>query len=44
MEQLRKHWDDGQVVEIMGVIAFSGFLSRCNYSMATPLDNAPLFR
>jgi alkylhydroperoxidase family enzyme len=41
MEQLRQHWDDGQVVEIMGVIAIFGFLNRWNDSMATPLENAP---
>jgi alkylhydroperoxidase family enzyme len=41
MEQLRQHWDDGQVVEIMGVIAMFGFLNRWNDSMATPLEDAP---
>ncbi len=41
MEQLRQHWDDGQVVEIMGVIALFGFLNRWNDSMATPLEDAP---
>jgi alkylhydroperoxidase family enzyme len=40
-ERLRKHWDDGQVVEIMGVIALFGFLNRWNDSMATPLEDAP---
>jgi alkylhydroperoxidase family enzyme len=41
MEQLRQHWDDGQVVEIMAVIALFGFLNRWNDSMATPLEDAP---
>jgi alkylhydroperoxidase family enzyme len=41
MGQLRQHWDDGQVVEIMGVIALFGFLNRWNDSMATPLEGAP---
>ena len=41
LEQLRHHWDDGQVVEIMGVIALFGFLNRWNDSMATPLEDAP---
>jgi alkylhydroperoxidase family enzyme len=35
--QLRQHWDDGQIVEIMAVIALFGFLNRWNDSMATPL-------
>lgn len=39
--QLRQHWDDGQIVEIMAVIALFGFLNRWNDSMATPLENAP---
>ena len=41
MNQLRQHWDDDQVVEIMGVIALFGFLNRWNDSMATPLEDAP---
>ena len=41
MEQLRQHWDDDLVVEIMGVIALFGFLNRWNDSMATPLEDAP---
>ena len=41
MAQLWQHWDDGQVVEIMGVVALFGFLNRWNDSMATPLEDAP---
>jgi hypothetical protein len=41
MEQLRQHWDDCQVVEIVGVVALFGFLNRWNDSMATPLEDAP---
>ena len=37
MEQLSQHWDDDQIVEILGVIALFGFLNRWNDSMATPL-------
>jgi alkylhydroperoxidase family enzyme len=40
-ERLRKYWDDGQVVEIMGVIALFGFLNRWNDSMATQLEDVP---
>jgi uncharacterized peroxidase-related enzyme len=35
---LRRHWDDGQIVEILGVVALFGFLNRWNDSMATQLE------
>jgi hypothetical protein len=39
--ELRKHWDDEQVVEIVGAISILGFLNRWNDTFATPLeDNA----
>lgn len=37
---LRRHWDDGEIVEILGVIALFGFLNRWNDSMATALEPA----
>ena len=37
-ERCRMHWDEGEIVEIMGVIALFGFLNRWNDSMATPLE------
>jgi len=37
-ENLRKHWDDGEIVEILGVIALFGFLNRWNDSMGTELE------
>jgi uncharacterized peroxidase-related enzyme len=40
--ELRKHWSDEQVVEIVGVIAMFGFLNRWNDTMATPLEEDPL--
>ncbi len=36
--RLREHWDEGQVVEILGVVALFGFLNRWNDSMATTLE------
>ena len=39
MEQVRAHWDEGQVVEIMAVVAMYGFLNRWNDSFATPLES-----
>lgn len=35
---LRKHWDDGDIVEIVGVVALFGYLNRWNDSMATTLE------
>ncbi|MBA2329656.1 MAG: carboxymuconolactone decarboxylase family protein [Flavisolibacter sp.] len=35
---LRKHWDDGEIVEILGVISLFGYLNRWNDSMATQLE------
>ena len=35
---LRQHWDDGEIVEILGVIALFGYLNRWNNSMATELE------
>jgi len=35
---LEQHWDAGEIVEILGVIALFGFLNRWNDSMATTLE------
>jgi uncharacterized peroxidase-related enzyme len=40
--ELRKHWSDDQVVEIVGVISMFGFLNRWNDTFATPLEDEPL--
>jgi uncharacterized peroxidase-related enzyme len=37
-KRLHEHWDDGDIVEILGVIALFGFLNRWNDSMATTLE------
>lgn len=37
--QLHDHWDDGEIVEITGVIALFGFLNRWNDTMATELEH-----
>lgn len=36
--QLRAHWDDGEIVEILGVIALFGYLNRWNDSMGTSIE------
>ncbi len=38
-ENLRKFWDEGEIVEILGVIALFGYLNRWNDSMATSLED-----
>jgi len=35
---LRKHWDEGEIVEILGVISLFGYLNRWNDSMGTTLE------
>ena len=37
-ENARKYWDDGEIVEIMGVIALFGYLNRWNDSMGTEME------
>jgi uncharacterized peroxidase-related enzyme len=39
--ELRKHWSENQVIEIVGVIALFGFLNRWNDTMGTPLEAEP---
>jgi uncharacterized peroxidase-related enzyme len=43
-ERLRAHWDEGQVVEIMGVVALFGYLNRWNDSMGSALEDLPRSR
>ncbi|MEL6674802.1 MAG: carboxymuconolactone decarboxylase family protein [Bacteroidota bacterium] len=37
-ERLREHWDEGEIVEILGVVALFGYLNRWNDSMGTQLE------
>ena len=39
--ELRRHWDDGEIVEILAVVGLFGFLNRWNDSMATDLEDVP---
>jgi uncharacterized peroxidase-related enzyme len=41
-EDLRRYWDDGEIVEILAVIGLFGFLNRWNDSMATDLEETPM--
>lgn len=37
-ERLRKHWPEGEIVEILGVVSLFGFLNRWNDSMGTEIE------
>jgi uncharacterized peroxidase-related enzyme len=40
-EELRKHYSEAEIVEILATVAYFGFLNRWNDSMATPLEEIP---
>ncbi len=40
--QMRKHWTEEQIVEIVAVISVFGFLNRWNDTMGTPLEDEPI--
>ncbi len=40
--KLRAHWSDGQIVEIVAMIALFGFLNRWNDTLATPIEGEAL--
>ncbi|MEE4361971.1 MAG: carboxymuconolactone decarboxylase family protein [Pseudomonadales bacterium] len=37
-EALHAHWDEGEIVEILGVVSLFGYLNRWNDSMGTVLE------
>lgn len=40
--ELKKHYSEAQIVDIVAVIALFGFLNRFNDTMATELESSPL--
>lgn len=40
--KLREYWSDGQIVEIVAMIALFGFLNRWNDTFATPIEDEAL--
>ncbi|WP_210545916.1 carboxymuconolactone decarboxylase family protein [Rhodoferax sp. PAMC 29310] len=40
-EQARLHWSDGEITEILAVVAMFAFLNRWNDTMGTSLEAAP---
>lgn len=41
MVEMKKHWTENQIVEILGAVCLYGFLNRWNDSMATELEDSP---
>lgn len=41
-ENARKFWNEGEIVEMMGVIALFGFLNRWNDSMGTQMEDGAI--
>ncbi len=41
-ENLRKHWDEGEITEITGVVALFGYLNRWNDSMGTEMESGAI--
>lgn len=41
-EKLRIHWNEGEIVEMLGVISLFGFLNRWNDSMGTEIENGAI--
>ena len=41
-DKMRLHWNDGEIVEILGVIALFGFLNRWNDSMGTEMEDGAI--
>ena len=39
---MREHWSEGQIVEILAVVSVFGFLNRWNDNLGTPLEPEPL--
>ena len=40
--RLHEHWDEGEIVEILGVVALFGYLNRWNDSMATTMEEGAI--
>ena len=41
-DNLRKYWDDGEIIEILGVVALFGYLNRWNDSMGTEMETGAI--
>jgi alkylhydroperoxidase family enzyme len=41
MTRMKQHWNEDQIVQILGAVCLYGFLNRWNDSMATSLEKSP---
>jgi alkylhydroperoxidase family enzyme len=41
-DRVKRHWTEGQIVEIVALVSFFGFMNRYNDTMATPLEDEPI--
>ena len=41
-ERLHNHWDEGEIVEILGVISLFGYLNRWNDSIGTSIEEGAI--
>lgn len=41
-ERLYEHWDEGEIVEMLGVISLFGYLNRWNDSMGTTMEEGAI--
>ena len=39
--EMQRHWSEGEIVELLGVVAMFAFLNRWNDTLATPLEAVP---
>jgi len=42
IQELHKHWDEGEIVEILGVISLFGYLNRWNDSIGTSIEEGAI--
>lgn len=41
-DRVKRYWTEGQIVEIVALVSYFGFMNRFNDTMATPLEEEPI--
>jgi alkylhydroperoxidase family enzyme len=41
-ERVKRHWTENQIIEIVSLVSYFGFMNRFNDTMATPLEDEPI--
>lgn len=41
-DEMKRHWSEGQIVEIIALVSYFGFMNRYNDTLATPLEDEPI--